>query len=42
LEVVIGLEGVKIDEERIKEILDWPTLKGVKDAQNFLGLVNYY
>ena len=42
LEVVIGPEGVKIDEARIKEILDWPTLKEVKDIQKFLGLVNYY
>jgi len=40
--VVIGPEGVKIDEARIKEILDWPTLKEVKDIQKFLGLVNYY
>jgi len=40
--VVIGPEGVKTDEERIKEILDWPTLKGVKYIQKFLKLVNYY
>ena len=42
LEVVIGTEGVKMDEEKMKEVLDWPTLKGVKDVQKFLGLVNYY
>ena len=40
--VVIGPEGIKIEKEKGKDILDWPTLKGVKDVQKFLGLVNYY
>jgi len=40
--VVIGLEGIKIEEEKVKGVLDWPTLKEVKDVQKFLGLVNYY
>jgi len=31
LGVVIGLEGIKIEEEKVKDVLDWPTLKGVKD-----------
>jgi len=31
LEVVIGLEEIKIEEEKMKEVLDWPTPKGVKD-----------
>ena len=26
----------------MKEVLDWPTLKGVKNVQKFLGLANYY
>jgi len=39
---VIGLEGIKMEEEKIKGILDWLTLRGVKDIQKFLGLVNYY
>ena len=26
----------------MKEVLEWPTLKGVKDIQKFLGLTNYY
>ena len=42
LGVVIGLEGIKIEEEKIKEVVDWLTLKGVKDIQKFLGLANYY
>jgi len=42
LGVVIGLEGIKMEEEKMKGILDWLTPKGVKDVQKFLELVNYY
>ena len=42
LGVVIGPEGIKIEEEKVKSILDWLTLKEVKDVQKFLELVNYY
>ena len=42
LGVVIGLEEIKIEEEKMKGVLNWPTLKGVKDVQKFLGLANYY
>jgi len=42
LGVVIELGEIKIEEEKIKEVLDWPTPKGVKDIQKFLKLVNYY
>jgi len=42
LGVVIGLEGIKMEEEKIKEVLDWPTPKYIKDIQKFLGLANYY
>jgi len=42
LEVVIGPEGIKMEEEKVKGVLDWLTPKCVKDIQKFLGLVNYY
>jgi len=42
LRVVIGSERIKMEEEKVKEVLDWLTLKGVKDVQKFLGLANYY
>ena len=42
LGVVIGLEGIKMEEEKVKGVLDWLTLKYVKDIQKFLGLANYY
>ena len=42
LGVVIGLEGIKMEEEKVNRILEWLTLKGVKDIQKFLGFANYY
>jgi len=42
LGVVIGLEGIKMEKEKVKEVLEWPTPKCVKDVQKFLGLANYY
>ena len=42
LGVVIELEGIKIKEEKVKDVLDWPILKCIKNVQKFLGLVNYY
>ena len=31
LEVVIGPGGIKMEEEKVKDVLDWLTPKGVKD-----------
>jgi len=42
LGVVIRLEGIKMEEEKVKGVLEWPTPKCVKDMQKFLGLANYY
>ena len=42
LGVVIGPEGIKIEEEKMKGVLDWLTPKCVKNVQKFLGLANYY
>jgi len=42
LGVVIELEGIKIEEGKVKGVLEWPTPKCVKDVQKFLGLANYY
>jgi len=42
LGVVIGTDGIKMEEEKMKGVLDWPTSKCVNDVQKFLGLANYY
>ena len=42
LGVVIGPEGIKMKKEKVKDVLEWPTPKCVKDVQKFLGLANYY
>ena len=42
LGVVIGLERIKMEEEKVKEVLEWPTPRCVKDVQKFLRLANYY
>ena len=42
LGVVIGLEGIKMEKEKIKGVLEWLTPKCIKDIQKFLGLANYY
>jgi len=39
LDVVIRLEGIKIEEEKVKAVLDWPVSKLVK---KLLKLANYY
>jgi len=39
---VIGPEGIKMKEEKVKGVLEWPTPKYVKDVQKFLELENYY
>ena len=40
--MVIEPDGIKMKEEKMKGVLDWPTPKCVKDIQKFLGLANYY
>jgi len=42
LGVVIGPEGIKMEEEKMKGVLDWLNLQEVKDVQKFLELANYY
>jgi len=32
--VVIGPDGIKIEEEKVKGVLDWPTPEGVRSFWN--------
>jgi len=42
LGVVIRLEEIKMEEKKVKGVLDWLIPKCVKDMQKFLELANYY
>jgi len=42
LGVVIGPNGIEMEEEKVNRVLSWPELKNVKDVRKFLGLANYY
>jgi len=42
LGVVIGSNGIEMEEEKIDGVLSWPEPKNVKDVRKFLGLTNYY
>jgi len=42
LGVVIRPEGIKMKEEKVKGVLEWPRPKYVKNVQKFLELANYY
>ena len=42
LGVVIGLDGVKMEKEKVQGVVDWLVPRSMKDVQKFLGLANYY
>ena len=39
---MIGPDGIKMEEEKVKIMLDWLVFKSVKEIQKFLRLANYY
>jgi transposase InsO family protein len=39
---IVSTEGLKMQPNKVRAILDWPDLRNVKDVQQFLGLANYY
>ena len=39
---VISNEGVKVDPEKIKSIIDWPKPTNISKLRGFLGLTGYY
>ena len=40
--MVIGPERMKMEEGKVKGVLEWLIPNCVKDVQKFLGLANYY
>lgn len=36
-----GLETIRMDERKVKAVVDWPELGRLSDLRSFLGLANY-
>jgi hypothetical protein len=35
-------EGISVDPEKVKAIMDWPVPKNAHEVRSFMGLVGYY
>ena len=42
LGMIVRHDGIKMDQEKVKAILEWPEPKTVKEVRSFLGLTNFY
>ena len=42
LGMIVGHDGIKMDQEKVKAIVDWPVPKNVKGVRSFLELANFY
>ena len=34
---VVTAQGIEMDEEKVKAIWDWPTLKSIHEVSSFMG-----
>ena len=39
---IIGVDGVRVHEEKIRAIRDWPEPRNVTEFQGFIGICTYY
>ena len=39
---VVSIEGLKMDPEKVKAILEWPTPKSAIEVRYFHGLASFY
>ncbi|MBW0474457.1 hypothetical protein O181_014172 [Austropuccinia psidii MF-1] len=39
---VVSSEGLKMDQEKVQQILNWPPPRNLKALQSFLGFANFY
>ena len=42
LGMIVGKDGIKMDQEKVKAILDWPAPLNIKGVRSFLSLANFY
>ena len=39
---VVSAEGIKVDDEKVQKVKEWPTPKTAEHLRSFLGLAGYY
>ncbi len=39
---VIGKEGIKVCQDKVKAIVDWPRLTTMKEVRAFVGMASFY
>ena len=39
---IITTEGIRMDQEKVKVVTEWPEPKNLKKVQAFLGFANFY
>ena len=39
---VVSAKGIEVDEEKVKAIKEWPTLKSITEVRSFHGLASIY
>jgi hypothetical protein len=39
---VVTLQGIKMDEEKVKAIWNWPAPKSVSEVRSFHGLTSFF
>jgi len=39
---VISKEGIKVDPQKVKAIMEWTRSTNITEVRSFLGLVGYY
>ena len=42
LRIIVEKDGIKMDQEKVKAILNWPAPSNVKGVRSFLDLANFY
>ena len=42
LGLIISTEGIQMDPDKVKAIIEWPHIQNVRDVQSFLGFANFY
>ena len=39
---IVSKEGIKVDRQKVKAIIDWPRPTSVLEIRSFLGLPSYF